>query len=354
MTRPITFIRTFFIFISLIFMMTYSVGSKQDPSLETYIWGSLLGLSVSAVLIGLDLLFRRFNLRTFNVVVIGLFFGYLMSMALLHIFNATLGIVGSHIAQNFIEITQLFIFLLGAYLGVLLTLRCSDEIYLSIPFVKFTPTMQKTKDLLLDYSALADPRLIDLAHSGLLDNRLVLPRAVLNEIHQLEDSQDDFIRTRTKRALEVVRKLETLPSLQLRYQDIDFPEIKESQQKILHLARLSNADVLSADINKVQMAQIEGIRVINIHALSHALKPLMQKGEYLRIRVHRHGKEDQQGVGYLEDGTMVVINGGGNFIGEVVRARVLSVKHTTSGRMIFCNAVEEEGSEEYYAEEEFV
>ncbi len=97
-------------------MMTYSVGSRQDPGLETYIWEAYLDC-VSTVLIVLDILFRRFNLRTFNVVVIGLFFGYLMSMALLHIFNATIDIVGSHLAQNFIEITQLFIFLLGAYLG---------------------------------------------------------------------------------------------------------------------------------------------------------------------------------------------------------------------------------------------
>ena len=99
------------------------------------------------------------------------------------------------------------------------------------------------------------------------------------------------------------------------------------------------------------MAQVEGVRIINIHALSNALKPLMQRGEVMRIKIQRHGKEDRQGVGYLEDGTMVVVNGGGDFIGETITVHVLSVKHTTSGRMIFCNVAEDEeyGSADTYS-----
>jgi uncharacterized protein YacL len=103
-----------------------------------------------------------------------------------------------------------------------------------------------------------------------------------------------------------------------------------------------DADLLTADISRIEQASIEGVRIINIHTLSNALKPLTHSGETLTIKVQRYGKEPRQGVGYLEDGTMVVINGGADFIGETIKTHVLSVKHTSSGRMIFCNALEDE------------
>lgn len=235
-----------------------------------------------------------------------------------------------------------------------MTLRSADEISISIPFIRFTPTVEKTKDILIDASALSDPRMIDLAASGLLDHRLIVPRFLLKELHEQEEAGDEMARAKARRALEVVKKLETLPELHLRYHDMDFPEIKEAQAKMLRLARLLDANVLTADSQRIQTPSLEGVRIINIHSLSNAIKPLMQKGEFLKIKIQRYGKEDRQGVGYLEDGTMVVVNGGGDFIGETIKARVLSVKHTTSGRIIFCNVSEEEMEEdEDYDEEEY-
>src|ERR1044072_7233269 len=102
-----------------------------------------------------------------------------------------------------------------------------------------------------------------------------------------------------------------------------------------------NTNIITSDINRIQQASIEGVRIINIHLLSNALKPLTQAGEFINIKIQRYGKEPRQGVGYLDDGTMVVVNGGAEFIGETIKAQVLSVKHTSSGRMIFCNAAEE-------------
>lgn len=342
MTISIAFVRLLFLILSVIFMISFAVGNAIEISAWTYAWGLALGLLTGGILIALDILCKRFNLRAFNTAVVGLFFGYLMARALLLIFNAVLDISGAHPSHIFAEIVKIFLFLFGTYLGVMMTLRSADEVYLSIPFVKFTPTAQVTKDILFDLSALSDPRIIDLSASGLLDRRLILPRFLLKELHQQEEAADDMTSAKAKRLLEVVRKLEMLPDLYLRFQETDFPEEKEITGKVLRLARLLDADVLTADINRVQMAQIEGIRVINIHTLSNALKPLMQKGEFLKIKVLRHGKEDMQGVGYLEDGTMVVVNGGGEYIGETITARVLSVKHTASGRMIFCNVSESE------------
>ena len=233
-----------------------------------------------------------------------------------------------------------------------MTLRASDELYVSIPFVKFTPTAQKKKDLIIDSSVLADARIIDLAASGLIDHHLILPRFLLKDLYAQSEISDEMARNKAKRSLEVVKKLEQLPSLEMRYNDTDFPEVKDTMSKLIRLARLLDGNILTADISRVQISAIEGIKIINIHALSNALKPLMQAGEHIKIKIQRFGKESRQGVGYLEDGTMVVVNGGGAFIGEMIDALVLSVKHTTSGRMIFCNALDEEGGMGNYENDE--
>ncbi len=175
---------------------------------------------------------------------------------------------------------------------------------------------------------------------------------MIKELYASAEIGDEITKSKARRSLEVIKKLEAVPGLELRFNDTDFPDVKDTQGKLVRLARLLDANLLTADISRIQMASIEGIRVINIHTLSNALKPLMQAGEFIKIKIQRYGKEPRQGVGYLDDGTMVVVNGGGNYIGETIDAKVLSVKHTTSGRMIFCNAMDEENLSDEYEEDE--
>lgn len=196
---------------------------------------------------------------------------------------------------------------------------------LSLRLFKLPISSAESQVLLLDSFALSDPRLLDFAATGLLDKRLLLPRFIVKEL--------------PKGVLEVVKKLESLPELDLRFHERDFPEIKEPSDKLLHLAHLLNAPILTADQNR-SPSGAKGIRFINLHALSSTLKPLMQRGESLRIKIQRPGKEEGQGIGYLEDGTMIVVNGGGEYLGEVIEVSVLSIKHTAAGRMIFCNVLE--------------
>lgn len=351
MRLSIWFVRVLFLILSIVSMVAFMVEGEGPAGLGAYLAGAGLGVLVGGFLISIDLLFRRFHLRTFNIVALGLFFGYLMSLSLNFLVSGILKASGVAPPEAFVEWVKIVLFLFGSYLGVVITLRASDEISVSIPFVKLTPKTQQTKEALVDLSALTDPRMIDLAASGLLDKRLLLPRFLLKEIQHQEETGDEFAALKAKRALEVVKKLEILPHLDLRFQDTDFPDVKDVTHKVLRLARLLDADVLSADINRVQSAQIEGVRIINLHALSNALKPLMQRGEALKIKIQRMGKEEMQGVGYLEDGTMVVVNGAGHFIGETVKARVLSVKHTAAGRLVFCNVSEKD--DEYYDEEDY-
>ncbi|MBS0616367.1 MAG: TRAM domain-containing protein [Verrucomicrobia bacterium] len=320
-------------------------STPTGDSTTNILWGMGLGITFGCFLVALDMLFRRYNLRAFNIAIIGVFIGYLMGEALLLVFNAILEIssISVVIQPQTLEIIKIALFLFGIYLGTIMTLRASDELYVSIPFVKFTQTTQKKKDLIVDTSVLADARIIDVVATGLFDHQLIIPRFVIKELYAQSETGDEPTRVRARRCLDVSKKLEAVPHLELRYNDTDFPEVKDTTGKLVRLARLLDANILSADVSRVQMSSIEGISIINMHSLSNALKPLMQAGEFIRIKIQRYGKEPRQGVGYLEDGTMVVVNGGGDFIGDLIDARVLSVKHTTSGRMIFCNVADESG-----------
>ncbi len=353
MNLALAFTRTLFMILSIFFMTTYMISGPNGHTPGNWVTGLLLGGALGFALIGFDLLFKRFNLRAFNIAVLGLFVGYLMGQALVLVLSAILDIstASIHLQPQVVEVIKIALFLFGIYLGTLMTLRAADELSVSIPFVKFSSINHKKKDLIIDASLLTDARIIDLAGSGIVDQQLVLPRFLLKELYIQSETQDEGTRHKGKRALEIVKKLEALPDLHLRFNDTDFPEIKDQTAKLVRLARLLDANIMTADISRIQMAAIEGVRFVNIHVLSNALKPLMQAGEHIKIKIQRYGKEPRQGVGYLEDGTMVVVNGGGEYIGETIDAKVLSVKHTTSGRMIFCNAQDEEGGYHSYDDE---
>ncbi|MBM3192131.1 MAG: hypothetical protein FJZ63_05740, partial [Chlamydiae bacterium] len=287
------------------------VSSPHGELVPNIFVGVLLGAILIVLLIGFDIVFRRFNVRSFNISVIGLFLGYLMGQALVLVFDAVLDISALSISlkpQN-LEIIKISLFLFGIYLGTIMTLRSSDELYVSIPFVKFAPSAQKKKDLVIDSSVLGDARIIDLCATGVFDFHLVIPRFIMKELYAQLETGDETTKAKSKRCLDTAKKLELMTNLGLRYQDTDFPEVKDITSKLIRLSRLVDANILTADISRVQMASIEGVRIINIHSLSNALKPLTQTGEFIKIKVQRYGKEPRQGVGYLDDGTMVVING---------------------------------------------
>jgi uncharacterized protein YacL len=342
MNVSLAFTRTLFVILSVFFITVYTLSLPFGSPISNGLMGVGIGLLFGFLLIAFDISFKRFNLRSFNIAVIGLFIGFLMGEALNLIFQAILDIsLTIKIQPQVVEIIKIGLFLFGLYLGTIMTLRSSDELYVSIPFVRFTPLAHKKKDLLLDSSTLSDARIIDLSACGLLDHHLIMPRFVIKELYTTSEIGDELNKAKAKRALEVLKKLEMHPELDLRYNETDFPEVMDHISKMIRLARLLDANILTADISRLQMPAVEGVRVINMHTLSNALKPLMQAGENIKIKIQRYGKEPRQGVGYLEDGTMVVVNGGGEYIGEIIDAQVLSVKHTSSGRMIFCNAKDE-------------
>lgn len=330
------------IFFGLLCMSAFAAWSWSwsEGSIFFLTLGMGGGFLFTILLLASEPLFAKIRVQRLALLVLGLFLGYAAQEILWWVIS--LSLTSSTLQPSLQSLLHLVILLTSLFAGVIATNRASKEICCILPFVRLKPVETTTREFLLDGSILADPRIIDLAASGLLGDSLALPRFVLKELHELADSADDTHRNKSRRALETIKKLESIPSLTLRYVDTDFPEVKDPVLRILRVAKFLNAYLLTSDINRVQQLAADGVKIVNIHLLANALKPLMQTGEIIEIKIQRYGKEPRQGVGYLEDGTMVVVNGGGDFIGEIVKAQVLSVKHTTSGRMIFCNALEAE------------
>lgn len=344
MSLALTFTRIFFGILGVFFMTLYTISYPTGSLLMKFFMGISLGVSFTVILAAFDAFFRRFHLRIFNTAVIGLFLGYLMGKELVITFEALVQIssLAIHLHPSIAEIIKISMFLLGSYIGTILTIKFSDEFHLSIPFIRFTHSVHKKKDVLLDPSTLSDMRIVEFCSTGILNNQLVLPRFILKELHQMHEESEEVAKGKIRKSLEVVKKLESLPSLGLRINDTDFSEIKDAPSKLIKLARLLDANILTGDAHQLQFPSTEDILFINLHSLSNALKPLTPPGETIQIKVQRHGKEPKQGVGYLEDGTMVVINNGGDYIGEIIETQVISVKQTSAGRIIFTNAMVEE------------
>lgn len=339
MNISLSLIQFLFIFVCILFSMSFATHYfEQGFDWINISLGFVVGCILSAILIGIERILRKFQLRSLNTALLGLFFGCLMAQVIL--LNLE-GVLAANIDSASFLPVRFFIFLICAYIGIVMTIQSADEIHLSIPFVEFKKLNQKRKDSLLDTSILNDSRIIDLASTGLLDQQLVIPRFAVKELYTQAASSDEAISGKAKRSLETIRKLDNIPSLELRYIDTDFPEIKDPMNKLVFLARFLDTNIITSDINRIQQPSIDGMKIINLHMLSNTIKSTIQAGETITIKIQRYGKEARQGIGYLEDGTMVVVNGGAEFIGETIKAHVLSLKRTTSGQMIFCNAAEE-------------
>lgn len=344
MQNPLFLVRMLFLSICIFLAIIFAYSSES--TLGSIFISACIGLAFGAAIIGIDQALRRFNLKAFNILTLGVFAGYLLGEACLQMLSTAFETYFVTISPYSLAVIRSGVFLIACYFGMAVVARSSEELYISIPFIRFKGSSQRKKDLLIDGSALCDSRLLDLATTGLVDQQLIVPRYLSKELQEQAESSDEQSRLKARRSLDTLKKLESIPMLEMRYTDTDCTDIKDPATKILKIGRLIDANVLTTDIPRSQLPVTDGPKIININSLSQALKPLSQTGEMLMIKIQRYGKEPRQGVGYLDDGTMVVVNGGAEFIGETIRTQVLSVKHTSSGRMIFCNAMEGEMANE--------
>lgn len=194
---------------------------------------------------------------------------------------------------------------------------------------------------LLDTSVIIDGRIADVGETGFLDGLLIIPRFVLQELQRIADSDDPLKRNRGRRGLDILNKLQQSKVIKVEIRDNDFPEIKEVDAKLVKLATLLNAKVITNDFNLNKIAQFQGVKVLNLNELSNVIKPVVLPGEEMSVFVSKEGKDSNQGVAYLDDGTMVVIENGRHFIGRTIEVVVTSVLQTAAGRMIFGKNKEE-------------
>jgi uncharacterized protein YacL len=194
---------------------------------------------------------------------------------------------------------------------------------------------------ILDTSVIIDGRIADLCETGFMEGKFLLPQFILQELQHIADSSDSLKRARGRRGLDVLRRVQEMPGVTVEIVDDDFAQIREVDAKVVALAKTRGAKIVTNDLNLNKVASLQGVKVLNINELSNALRPVVLPGESMRVFVLKEGKEAGQGVAYLEDGTMVVVDDGKRLISKYIDVTVTSVLQTTAGRMIFARLREE-------------
>ena len=243
----------------------------------------------------------------------------------------------------------LFYFIMG-YLGFVLGKEKSKMLDLSK--VPLFDRLEEEKDIkLLDTSTIIDGRIADICETGFIQGTFIIPQFVLYEIQHVADHQDPVKRTRGRRGLDVLHRLQKQTFINVKIVDYDFPKLKEVDTKLIALAKRLGGKIITNDYNLNKVAELQGIEVLNMNQLAMSLKPALLPGELMSVKVVREGKEQGQGIGYLDDGTMVVVDDARKYMGKAVDVVVTSVLQTTSGRMIFSKLKEQAEKETIFPDE---
>lgn len=328
------FIRIFFVILSII--IGFQVGSFVQAGNSNFsVLGSALGFLMAMLIIILEFTMRKVSVRGLSSAVFGLLFGLIMAKLV----SDTMTLIA--LDKNMVYSLRVILTLVFCYLGMIMAMRGRDEFNIIVPYVKFSRQDQKDDIILLDTSVIIDGRIADICKTGFLDGKFIVPRFVLKELQQIADSSDSLKRERGRRGLDILGKLQKSANIDVKIHNDDFPDIKEVDLKLVKLAKVLSAKIFTNDYNLNKVSEIQGIRVLNVNELANALRPVVLPGELLEIRLIKEGKEYNQGVGYLEDGTMVVVDNGRRFIGQNVSLVVGSVLQTAAGRMIFAKLQED-------------
>ena len=267
--------------------------------------------------------------------VLGIFGAYLFSLVIRN------SVAPGH-TQSFL---QILVMLLMAYVGLVVGANKGDLLNLAALGGVFGGEKQGKKSYkILDTSVIIDGRIADIAETGFLDGTIVTPQFVLRELQLVADSADSLKRNRGRRGLDILQRLQKVPSLQIQIVEDDFPSVREVDLKLIELAKLYEGKIITNDFNLNKVAQLQGVAVLNINELANSLKPIVLPGETMRVFILKEGKEYNQGVAYLDDGTMVVVDNARKMIGKTIDISVTSVLQTTAGKMIFGKWDERPGS----------
>ena len=314
------------VFILVVALACYELqpfGLDRIPALGA---GALIGLAV----VLFELRLHKVSLKRLIGAAIGSVLGilgaYLFSLVIKNSISA------GH-TQSFL---QLIVMLLMAYIGLIVGANKGDLLNLAALGGIFGGEKQGRKAYkILDTSVIIDGRIADIAETGFLDGVIVTPQFVLRELQLVADSADSLKRNRGRRGLDILQRLQKVASLNIQIVEDDFPAVREVDMKLIELAKAYEGKIITNDFNLNKVAQLQGVEVLNINELANSLKPIVLPGEVMRVFILKEGKEYNQGVAYLDDGTMVVVDNARKMIGKNVDISVTSVLQTTAGKMIF-------------------
>jgi uncharacterized protein YacL len=296
-----------------------------------------VGVAFGLLVVALEVRLRRIGGKAIFYALLGLVVGLLVG----HLFSRSLiSLLGAF--PPFVTVFAETLCLIGgAYVGSLVVLEKGREFNFAgfIRLLKEQPRAESYK--LLDTSVIIDGRIADITETGFLEGTLIIPQFILRELQHIADSSDPLKRNRGRRGLDILQKIQKKVGIRVEISDMDFPEIREVDNKLVAMAKALNAKIVTNDFNLNKVAELHGVGVLNINELTNALRPVVLPGEDMRVYVLKEGKEYNQGIAYLDDGTMVVVDNGRRHIGQTIDVCVTSVLQTTAGRMIFSRLKEE-------------
>jgi len=305
------------------------IGGIIGFLIQNNFYGVLIGLGFCLLVVLLELLLSKIKLDTLLFAVIGIVLGLITAQIIDYIIFLLEEPKITELFRKFLWLVRIAL----AYLGLVVALQKKSEVELLDKDIIQKSKKSKNNLILVDTSIVIDGRIADIIATKFIDTPLLVPKFVLKELQTLADSQEHIKRARAKRGLEILTKLKEENAISII--EIDYPEIRDTDAKLIKLAKEINAKILTVDYNLNRVANLEGITVLNINELVIALKPVFLPGESFSIYVVKEGKEPNQGVGYLDDGTMVVVEDGRKFINKKVDVIVTSTLQTPSGRIVF-------------------
>jgi uncharacterized protein YacL len=305
------------------------IGYQTLGAKDAGILGGALGIIAGLIIIIIEIGMRRVSMRGLSSAVFGLILGLIMAKLVTDAFSL------APISAASLTLVRVILTLIFCYLGMVIGLRGKDEFNIIIPYVRLRRQDQTEELILLDTSVIIDGRILDICKTKFLEGKIVIPQFVLKELQQIADSTDPIKRQRGRRGLEILHAIQKEGGIDITLHEEEFPEVPEVDAKLVKLAKLLEAKIMTVDFNLNRVASLQGIKVLNINELANALKPVIFPGEHMQIKLLKEGKEHNQAVGYLDDGTMVVVEDARRLLGQEVKVVVTSVLQTQAGRMIF-------------------
>jgi uncharacterized protein YacL len=357
-------LRGVFVLLVTAVAMLYILGTQQGlgiASLHNVVLLLLLALGLSGLVIVLDVYTPRKKLSAFSGVFLGLLGGLLAAYALSFVVDLVGVIITPELPGEVLKMTEeerkrltetqqraaairqlleglkVIIGLVTCYIGISLVLQTKDDFRFVIPYVEFARQVRGNRPTLLDTSIIIDGRILDIVATHILQGAVIVPRFVLNEMQTIADSADKLKRARGRRGLDILQKLRAAKQVDVTIDESE-PEGANVDQKLVALAQEMKARLMTNDFNLKKVAELRGVEVINLNDLASAMRPVVLPGEHMVVRIQKAGDGPAQGVGYLDDGTMVVVENARHRVGEEVQFTVTSNYQTNAGRMVFGTA----------------